>query len=194
MRVPLEISWQGVDRSEAIEELIGKDVEKLERICDHLISCRIGLKRDQKRHHTANPFRIRIEIRVPPGRNLIVTHDSGLKEAADDLPAALKHAFKSADRLLRELVAKQQGGVKSHPRQETTALVATLFRDEGYGFLKSVDGEEIYFHRHSVLHDDFNRLEVGTGVTYTAEMGADGLQASTVQVVDKPGLRPRGGE
>ena len=61
MRIPLEISFHGLDRSEAIEALIRKDVEKLEKICDHMVSCRIGLRRDQKRHNTANPFRIRID-------------------------------------------------------------------------------------------------------------------------------------
>jgi len=194
MRIPLELSFQGLNRSEAMEEQIRKDVDKLDRICDQLISCRVGVRRDQKSRNTANPFRIRIEMRVPPGKNLIVTHESGLKEAADDLPTALKNAFKSAHRRLRELVAKQQGAVKSHPMQETGALVATLFREEGYGFLKTVDGEDIYFHRNSVLHDDFDRLEVGTGVSYTAEMGEEGLQASTVQVVDKPGVRPQSEE
>jgi hypothetical protein len=39
------------------------------------------------------------------------------------------------------------------------------------------------------LHDDFERLEIGTGVRYFPSEGEQGPQASTVQIVDKPGSR-----
>lgn len=64
-----------------------------------------------------------------------------------------------------------------------------LFPSEGYGFLKAMSGEEIYFHKNSVLHDDFGRLTVGTGVRFFLSQGQDGPQASTVQIVSKPGER-----
>jgi cold shock CspA family protein len=48
--------------------------------------------------------------------------------------------------------------------------------------------EEIYFHRNSVINNDFDRIEVGTGVRYVAQQDEQGLlHASTVQIVDKPG-------
>jgi hypothetical protein len=37
------------------------------------------------------------------------------------------------------------------------------------------------------LHDDFERIEIGTGVRFFATEGEKGLQASTVQIIDKPG-------
>jgi cold shock CspA family protein len=46
--------------------------------------------------------------------------------------------------------------------------------------------DEIYFHRHSVLHDEFDRLTIGLGVRYTAQLGDKGLQATSVQIVDTP--------
>jgi len=39
------------------------------------------------------------------------------------------------------------------------------------------------------LNDDFDRLEIGTGVRFVEEPGEEGPQASTVQIVDKPGSR-----
>jgi hypothetical protein len=39
------------------------------------------------------------------------------------------------------------------------------------------------------LRDDFERLEVGTGVRYCPSEGEQGPQASTVKIVDKPGRR-----
>ena len=40
-----------------------------------------------------------------------------------------------------------------------------------------------------MLQGDFPRLEIGTGVRFVEERGEEGPQASTVQIVDKPGAR-----
>jgi cold shock CspA family protein len=124
-------------------------------------------------------------MRVPPGHNLVVTNTSGVKEAAGDLPTTVKNTFKSAHRRLKQLVEKQQGETKSHPQQEISGIITKIFAEEGYGFLRSLDGDEIYFHRNSIVNDDFDRLKPGTGVSYTAEVGENGLQASSIQVLDK---------
>jgi cold shock CspA family protein len=53
--------------------------------------------------------------------------------------------------------------------EEHRSRVVRLFMDQGYGFLRSADEEEIYFHRNGGLHDDFPRLTVGTEVRYDLE-------------------------
>ena len=40
-----------------------------------------------------------------------------------------------------------------------------------------------------MLHHDFDRLTVGTAVRFEEEEGEKGPQATSVQVVDKPGAR-----
>jgi len=60
-----------------------------------------------------------------------------------------------------------------------------LFSEEGYGFLETPDGREIYFHRNSVIGSDFDRLEIGTEVRFAEETGEQGPQASTVTIVGK---------
>jgi len=99
----------------------------------------------------------------------------------------LKDVFEAARRQLQSLVDRQQGLVKRHPEREMMAVVVRLFRENSYGFLRAADGMEIYFHRNSVLHDDFDRLEVGTGVRYEVEEGEKGPQATTVELVEKRG-------
>lgn len=76
--------------------------------------------------------------------------------------------------------------MKNHPAQQVGGLVLRLFREQEYGFIKSPAGEEIYFHKNSLAGDDFDRLEVGTGVQWHQEESNNGPQASTVRIVDKP--------
>ena len=124
---------------------------------------------------------------VPPGHELVVKREPSKGDMHDPLGIVIKHAFTSAARQLRKLVELQRGTVKTHPDQQVTAVVHKLFPQEGYGFLRTVDTQdEVYFHRNSVLHDDFNRLAIGMGVRYVAEDGEKGLQATSVQIVDTP--------
>jgi cold shock CspA family protein len=88
---------------------------------------------------------------------------------------------------LERVVDKQRGAVKVHPQQQTQAVVEKIFREQQYGFLRTLDGQQVYFHRNSVLHKHWERLRVGTGVRYIPEVGEKGLQASTVEPIDKPG-------
>jgi cold shock CspA family protein len=106
----------------------------------------------------------------------------------DPLEVVIKRAFNSASRRLQKLVGLQQRGVKAHPEQRATAIVHGLFPDKGYGFIRTIDTQEdVYFHRNSVLHNEFDHLKIGMAVRYTAEIGEKGLQATSVQVEDTSG-------
>jgi cold shock CspA family protein len=187
MDVPLEITYRNVEKTDALDALIRKKVQNLEKVCSYLNSCRIAVEKAQH-DHAGNPYRVRINMTVPPGHELAVTRNPGEGDSSE-LPQIIRKAFEAARRQLKTLVEKQRGEVKTHPAQETVGIVTKLFPEEEYGFLQRPDGREIYFHAHSVLQDDFSRLEVGTGVRFVEEMGESGPQASTVQIVDKPGVR-----
>ena len=42
MKLPLQVSFHGIDRSEALENLIAKEVEGLHKFDADLISCRVA--------------------------------------------------------------------------------------------------------------------------------------------------------
>ncbi len=105
----------------------------------------------------------------------------------DPLPKVIRSAFNAASRQLIRYKEQKRMEIKPHPQREAMALIARLFPQDGYGFLKTLDGRDIYFHRNSILHNDFDRLEIGTAVRFAEEMGEKGPQASSVQITDKPG-------
>ncbi|MFP4417195.1 MAG: HPF/RaiA family ribosome-associated protein [Chitinispirillaceae bacterium] len=190
MRIPLEISYRGVEKNDSIEELIREKAGKLERICDYISSCRVAVEQPQKYQSSGNPYRVRLDITVPPGHELAVIRPSGKGDMHADLPAVIRAAFEAAERQLRELKGKQRRDVKTHPDQQTQAIVVDLYKQQDYGFIRTLDGRQVYFHRNAVLHDDFDRLEIGTGVHFNEVDGEKGPQASSVQIIDKPGARP----
>jgi cold shock CspA family protein len=186
MRVPLEIAFKGIEHVDEVDALIREEADKLERACSYLISCRVVVEKRQQHQEIGHPYRVRIGITVPPGHELIVKREPSKGDMHDPLEIVIKRAFTAAARQLRKLVEQQRGEVKMHPDQQVMAVVHKLFRQEGYGFLRAVDTQdEIYFHRHSVLHGEFDDLTIGVGVRYTAELGEKGLQATSVQIVDK---------
>ena len=67
----------------------------------------------------------------------------------------------------------------THDPRPLHARVARIFYHDGYGFLETPDGQDVYFHENSVL-DGFGKLEVGNKVVYSVEMGDKGPQASSL--------------
>jgi cold shock CspA family protein len=185
MEVPLEIAFKDVEKTPEVEADIRDRVDKLEQVYDQIISCHISVERPHKHQRSGSPYRVRIDVRVPPRHEIVVKQESGYGDMHDPLNIVLEKAFDSVERELEDVKERQRHEVKKHPDQEIQALVDKLFRQEGYGFLRELDtGREIYFHKNSVLHNHWKDLEIGTGVRFVEEMGNKGPQASTVEVVD----------
>ena len=49
MKLPLQVSFHGIDLSEALENLIAKEVEGLHKFDADLISCRIHHEHEERR-------------------------------------------------------------------------------------------------------------------------------------------------
>ncbi len=123
-----------------------------------------------------------------PGQEIAVKREPSEHAEYRNIQVALRDAFDSARRRLEDYVRRRRGAVKVLDTAPH-ARVSKLFPDEGYGFLSTPDDREIYFHRNSVLHEAFDRLEIGTEVTFVEESGKKGPQASTVKLVGKHGHR-----
>jgi cold shock CspA family protein len=187
MNVPLEISYRGVEKRSDLDDLIRDKVAWLEGACDHISSCDVAVERLQEHQHTGRKYRVRLDIRVPPRHELAVVRDSSGGNIHESVLDAVREAFDAAWQQLAELTAKQLRETKVHPHQQVQAVVEKLLPWEHCGFLRTVEGNrQIYFHENSVLHGGYARLRIGTGVRFAEEMGENGPQASTVQIVESP--------
>lgn len=193
MKVPPEITYRGVDKTEAIASLIDEKLAKLEQVCNYISSCHIAVEKVHDHPRGGSPYRVRLDMTVPPSHELVAESNPspGERNQYPDLDTVVRDAFSKAWRQLRDLARQQRehdtAGIND-ATQDTSALVTKLFKEQNYGFLKTLGGEDVYFNRDSVLHDDFDRLEVGTGVRFEAVESEEGLlHATTIQIVDKPG-------
>jgi len=191
MRVT-EISYKGMSRSARLEEYISERVKHLGRLMDGAVSCRVAVEVAQHRHKTGNPFRMRVEVTVPRGHDLVAVKERRDEELEHGLRTLARDVFDALDKQARKTAEKRRGEMKAHETEEPAAFVVRMFRDKGFGFIQTVQGDEYYFHKRSVLHDAFEQLEVGTQVRFASEVGREGPQATTVQVVEG-GKRARNG-
>jgi ribosomal subunit interface protein len=184
MTLPPQITFHGVTQSDAIADYIAKRAEKLDTFYDRIQSCRVAVEAPHKHKHEGRPYRIRVDLAVP-GSEIAVSRDSSAV-ANEDVYAAIDAAFDDAQRRLQDYARLRRGDVKVHEEQSKHGNVTKLFPQEGYGFLQTEEGDELYFHRNSVLNEAWGRMQVGARVRYVEAEGDDGLHASTVVLLRNP--------
>jgi cold shock CspA family protein/ribosome-associated translation inhibitor RaiA len=199
MIIPLQISFRNMEVSDAVDARIREEVAKLETFYQGIMRCRVVVELPHRHHKSGDLYHVRIDMAVP-GARLVVKREPSLhasirQSEADklvksyearsehkDVFVVIRDAFKEARRQLQDYARRMRGQTKVHVPQPS-GRVSRLFPEEGYGFLRSSEGAEFYFHKNSVLNDAFNRLTIGTRVTFNEEMGEKGAQASTVKPV-----------
>jgi cold shock CspA family protein/ribosome-associated translation inhibitor RaiA len=194
MQKPLEIVFRGMERMEGIERLVEEKVAKLERVCDYITSCRVAVERPQLYQKTGSPFRVRIDMHVPRGHEIVVKRECTEGDMHDSLQMVVRDAFKAARLSLEEIVQKQRHQIKPHFADSSVAVVHRLLADEGYGFLITKEGREVYFHQNSLTNLAFESLRLGDTVRFTEEQGEDGPQAATVELVQRTGAPVEAGQ
>lgn len=182
-----EIIFNGVDRSQWVEDYVAQRLWKLERFAQGITRCHVALKQEQGSHRKGNLYSVTVEVRIPPQHDLAATKQKEIVDMPEQLTALINATFGAIERQVKKTAALRRNEQKVHAADgQLHGIVDKLFADEGYGFLRTVDANrEIYFHRNSVLNDDFDRLAVGTEVRFSEEEGEEGPQASSLHIVSK---------
>lgn len=179
MQIPLQITMRDMDRSDALDTAIREHAVKLEQFHSRITRCRVTVEQMRKHHQQGRHFAVKIDLRLP-GKEIVATRDHD-----EDVYIAVRDAFDSAKRQLEETARELRGDVKTHA-PELRGKVARLRLDEGYGFIETGDGRELYFSRDNVVHPSFEQLEPGTVVQFIEELAAEGPQAKRVSAGRHP--------
>jgi CspA family cold shock protein len=59
--------------------------------------------------------------------------------------------------------------------------IKRVIRDRGFGFIRSTDGQEVFFHRSALQQLNFDALKEGEVVEFEIERGEKGPRAANVR-------------
>jgi cold shock CspA family protein/ribosome-associated translation inhibitor RaiA len=199
MQLTPTITFRGIEGTAALESDIRARLRKLETYYPRIIGCRVLVELVQRHHGAGNRYHVRIDLTVP-GEEIVVAHEAGLHATAQDVAAerltkaaesdperkhvrvAIREAFDAARRRLQDHARRQRGAVKT-PARQARGRVSQLFPIDDYGYIEAEDGHELYFQKGSVLRGAFDRLALGSAVSFVEEQGEKGPQASTVKLL-----------
>ena len=134
MLLPVQISFHGLDRSEALCDLVEQETAKLEHLYRDIVSCRVAVERLAGQHRSGNPYHVRIDLAVPGNRlvvhsrpavsriiddvdNIVLSKSDEVSPQHKDAALATRDAFHKLGRRLQNYARKQRGDVKTHVSQ-----------------------------------------------------------------------------
>lgn len=199
MILPIQITFRNMETSAAAEKWIREEAAKLDEFYGRIMGCRVVVELPSRHRRFGSLFHVRIDLTVPGGELVVkrapnlhrtvrqigepkIAKHLEVKAPHRDLRQAIDDAFKEMGRRLQDYARRQRGDVKRH-ESAPRARIIRLFPSEGYGFLETPGGREIYFHKNSLLDGRFEHLKVGMAVRFDEEEGEKGPQASTVRPV-----------
>lgn len=189
MQFPPEIAFRGFEPDEWLKDGVRREIDSLDEYFDRIVGCRVMVELPHQRREVGNPYHVRIELSVP-GRNLVVSRSPKARERERETQmSALDDAFGAMRRRLENYARELRGDVKRKP-EPVHGRVWRLYPGgapgERYGFIRTPDGSDIYFHENSLIDAEYEQVEVGDKVRFDEEQGVEGPQASTVRLLERP--------
>jgi cold shock CspA family protein len=199
--VPIQVTFRNLTHDPTLEQEIRDRVSWLEQFYAGIVRCHVLVEVPHRHRHDGRHVHVRIDVTVPGGSPIVVSHEPSLHGRSKDVEeethhkddeiesvhryarVAIHEAFDIARRRVEDFAREQRGTVKTHD-VPAHGEVVELSRAEGYGFIQAGE-QRVYFNRASVLDDAFDDVMIGTPVAFVEEKGEEGPQASTVRVLGK---------
>jgi ribosome-associated translation inhibitor RaiA len=125
--LPLQIQFQRLSPSPALEARIEKEVARLRRFFDRIVSCRVVVFLPDGHHVNGGRFHVHIHLEVP-GNDIIIGHEPPERRlrAARDQRAARKSSEPATDHkdafiTIRDAFAAARRRLKDYARSLRTA-------------------------------------------------------------------------
>jgi len=170
----VEIHWRNMEPlTEDDRGAIERRIERLAADHTDLIDVRISGRTN--RHHRLGGQEVRITAEAR-GREIVAAR------TRIEVGLALNEAMDAFERELRRLRDRRLSRRSEQPPAPPhLGIVDRVFREDGYGFVLTDDGEQVYFHRNSVKGGfAFEELEEGDRVALNVEAGDEGPQANAI--------------
>jgi hypothetical protein len=130
--IPIQVTFRGLAHDDALEDDIRERVSWLEQFYAGIVRCRVLVEVPHRHRHDGRYFHVRVEVTVPGGPPIVVSHapslHAGLKDVEDEVAhketeiesvhryagVAVHEAFDAARRRVEDFAREQRGAVKTH--------------------------------------------------------------------------------
>jgi hypothetical protein len=141
--IPAQITFRGLSHSDALEADVRERVAWLEQFYAGIVRCRVLVELPHRHHQDGRHFHIRVELTVPGGAPIVVSHEPSLHGRLKDVEetahhkgmeienvhryaaVAVREAFDAARRRLEDFAREQRGAVKSRAPSRTSTSRAS---------------------------------------------------------------------
>ena len=107
MQKNIEISHHGFEASEALDEMIRHQLEKLERYHHGIVGCRVSMEQSSHRNPSHEAWEVKVRLTVPPRHELVacksVEHPKSSQQAVYQ---SVESAFEAVGKQLKKLAEK----------------------------------------------------------------------------------------
>ena len=180
METEPKITFRGMEPSPALAGVIEDRIGRLATFHDRITACTVVIEAPHRHQHQGKVFHVRIDL-VVPGQEIVIGREPEADHAHEDALVAVNRGFDAAERRLEDIVRRASPHrVKTHA-ERLHGTIARLMPEDGFGFIETADGRDVYFHRDSLTAPaQWPRLEVGAAVRFTEHDGDKGPFASAV--------------
>jgi ribosomal subunit interface protein len=109
MKRNLQITFRGMNPSDALSEHIRDSADKLEQFFDGITGCHVVVEEPHRHHQQGKHFHVHLDLHVP-GKNIVVDRDQGERVSREDPYQAVNDAFDAARRQLQHYAE----GLRAH--------------------------------------------------------------------------------
>lgn len=187
MEVPPEISFRDIDPSDMHRDKIREEIDKLERYFDRITACRVVVDQPHKQAEHGNQYRVGIRLTVPT-KQLVVNRNPTERDDSQNLDTAITDAFQAMRRQLEQYVQQMRSDRQKGEAPVRHGKIVRLMPDESYGFIRTPDGRDVYFHENTLSSATLDDLNAQHPVWFTEEQGDKGPMAGEVHLMEKEEL------
>lgn len=112
--VPFKISFKDMPDDDSLTGFIRRRIARLERIYSRMVTGSILLEKSQKHSSVGGVYRIRLELFVPPRKELVVKRNARVNEIFPDMTLLITDAFEAAETQLQKEKTRHKGKHTGH--------------------------------------------------------------------------------
>ena len=104
----IQINFEGVRHSDAIEGYIRNELENLRDVEAQITSSTVIVTEPRAKHFSGDPYRLRVRLTVEGAPDINVNHDPGAGRRADAMQIAVRDTFRIVRRRLEDGIRRRQ--------------------------------------------------------------------------------------